>query len=67
MTQFNVDIPVNPGPVLVAVSHWGFGELSDAVQPGLTIVKTDLDSLYLVTTSIVGISGNTIRMTLLDI
>lgn len=31
VTQFNVDIPVNPGPVLVAVSHWGFWELSDAV------------------------------------
>lgn len=31
MTQFNVDVPMDPGPVLLAVSHRSFGELSDAV------------------------------------
>lgn len=67
VAQFNVDVPVDPGPVLVAMSHWSFGELSDAVQPSCTIVKTDLDSLYLMTTSVIGISGNTISVTLFDI
>jgi hypothetical protein len=67
MAQFDVDVPVNPSPVLVAVSHWSFGELSDTVKPVFTIVKTDLNSLYLMTTSIVGIAGNAISVALLDI
>ena len=67
MTQLNVDVPVNPRPVFVAVSYWGFGELSDTVQPSCTIVETNLDSLYLMTTSIVGIAGDAIGMALLDI
>jgi hypothetical protein len=67
MAQFDVDVPVYPSPVLVAMSHWSFGKLSDAVQPIFAIVKTNLNSLYLVTTSIVGITGNAIGVTLLDI
>jgi hypothetical protein len=49
------------------MSHWSFGKLSDAVQPIFAIVKTNLNSLYLVTTSIVGITGNAISVTLLDV
>jgi hypothetical protein len=67
MAQFDVDVPVDPGPVLVAVSHWSFGKLSDAVQPVFAIVKTNLHSLYLMATSIVGITGNAISMALLDV
>jgi len=67
VAQFNIDVPMNPGPVLVAMSHWSFGELSDAVQPSCAIVETDLDSLYLMTTSVIGIPGDTISMTLFDI
>jgi hypothetical protein len=67
MAQFDVDVPVDPGPVLVAMSHWSFGELSDAVQPVFTIVETDLNSLYLMTASIVGIAGNAISVALLDV
>jgi len=67
VTQFNIDVPMNPGPVLMAVSYWSFGELSDTVQPSCAIVQTDLDSLYLMTTSVIGISGNTISVTLFDI
>jgi len=51
----------------MAVSYWSFGELSDTVQPSCAIVQTDLDSLYLMTTSVIGISGNTISVTLFDI
>lgn len=58
---------MNPGPVLLTVSNGSFRELSDAVQPRLTIVETDLDSLHLVAASIVSIASNTIRMALLDI
>jgi hypothetical protein len=67
MTQLDIDMPVNPSPVLVTVSDWSLGELPDTVQPCLTIVKTDLNSLYFVTTSIIGVAGNAIRMALLDI
>jgi hypothetical protein len=67
MAQFDVDVPVDPGPVLVTMSHRSLGELSDTVQPVFTIVETDLNSLYLVTTSIVGITGNAISVTLLDV
>jgi hypothetical protein len=67
MTKFNIDVPVNPGPVFMPVSHWRLGELSDTVEPSCTIVETDLDSLYLMTTSIVGIAGDAIGMALLDI
>jgi hypothetical protein len=67
MAQFDVDVPMNPGPVLVTVSHWSFRELSDAVQPVFAIVKTYLNSLYLVTASIVGIAGNAVGVALLDI
>jgi hypothetical protein len=67
MAQFDVDVPVDPSPVLVAVSHWSFRELSNTVQPVFTIVKTDLNSLYLVTTSIVGIPSDAISVALLHI
>jgi hypothetical protein len=67
MTQLDVNVPVNPGPVLVTVSDWSLGELPDTVQPCLTIVKTDLNTLYFVTTSIIGVAGNAIRMALFDI
>jgi hypothetical protein len=49
------------------VSDWSLGELSDTIQPSLTVVETYLDSLYLMTTSIVGIAGNAISRALLDI
>jgi hypothetical protein len=67
MSQLDIDVPVNPSPVLMTVSDRSLGELSDTVQPSLAIVKTDLNSLYLMTTSIVSISGNAISMTLLNI
>jgi hypothetical protein len=67
MAQLDIDVPVDPGPILVAVSDWSLGELSDTIQPSLTVVETYLDSLYLMTTSIVGIAGNAISRALLDI
>jgi hypothetical protein len=67
MAQLDIDVPVDPGPILVAVSDWSLGELSDTIQPSLTVVETYLDSLYLMTTSIVGIAGNAIGRALLDI
>ena len=65
--KFDVNVPVDPGPVLLAMSDWCFRELSDTVQPRLTIVETDFDSLHLVTTSIISIASDAIRMALLDI
>jgi hypothetical protein len=67
MAQLDIDVPVYPGPILVAVSDWSLGELSDTIQPSVTVVETYLDSLYLMTTPIVGIAGNAISRALLDI
>lgn len=64
---FDVDVPVNPGPILLTMSDWSLWELSDTVQPCLTIVETDFDSLHLMTTSIISIASNAIRVALLDI
>lgn len=66
MRQFDVNVPVDPGPVLLAMSDWSFGKFSDAVQPCLTVVETDFDSLHLMTTSIISIPSNAISVTLLD-
>jgi hypothetical protein len=67
MTQLDVDMPVNPSPVFVTMSYWSFGELSDTVQPSFAIVETNFDSLYFVTTSIIGIAGNAISVALFDV
>lgn len=64
--HFDINVPVNPGPVFMAMSDWSFGEFSDAVQPCLTVIKTDFNSLHLVATSVIGVASNTVGLTLLD-
>lgn len=66
MAELNVNVPVDPRPVLVTVSDRCFGELSYTVEPCRTIVETDFDTLYFVAATVIGIAGNTIRVAFSD-